>query len=163
MRGQTDSVELQGIGPGLPQEAALVLTALEAAGGKENRRQSVRTTYRATAMLWLFADAPGSSARVLYTRDVNERGIGFVTRDRLPLGYGGVLRLPSPRSPGQVFSIPCTLYRCRLAAPGWYEGALHFNRDQCEFRPADLTGEQPPADPTSDTDADQSDATMRDD
>jgi hypothetical protein len=89
--------------------------------------------YRATAMLSLFADAPGSSARVLYTRDVNERGIGFVTRDRLPLGYGGVLRLPA-RTQGQIFSIPCTLYRCRLAAPGWYEGALHFNRDQSEFR-----------------------------
>jgi hypothetical protein len=114
-------------------EAALVLTALEAAGGRENRRQLPRALYRATAMLWLFADPPGSSGRVLYTRDVNERGLGFVTRDRLPLGYGGIVRLPSPKTPSQILSVACTLYRCRLAAPGWYEGALHFNRDQPEF------------------------------
>jgi hypothetical protein len=141
-------MELQSEDFALPQEAAMVLTAMEAAGGRENRRQCPRTTYRATAMLWLFADAPGSSARILYTRDVNERGIGFVTRDRLPLGYGGVLRLPGPNTPGKIFSIPCTLYRCRLAAPGWYEGALHFNRDQSEFRPEDLTGETPEAEPS---------------
>jgi hypothetical protein len=154
MSGESESIELQGDDAALPQDAALVLTALEAAGGRENRRQSPRMTYRATALLWLFADAPGSSARVLYTRDVNERGIGFVTKDRLPLGYGGVLRLPSLRTPGQVFSIPCTLYRCRLAAPGWYEGALHFNRDQTEFRPADLTGKSSPSDGPRDSDAD---------
>jgi hypothetical protein len=141
MTGQMESMELQSDDSSLPQDAALVLTAMEAAGGRENRRQSARTTYHSTAMLWLFADAPGSSARVLYTRDVNERGIGFVTRDRLPLGYGGVIRLPGPRTPGKIFSIPCTLYRCRLAAPGWYEGALHFNRDQSEFRPRDLAEE----------------------
>jgi hypothetical protein len=144
MTGQMESMEMQVDDLALPQEAAMVLTALEAAGGRENRRQSVRTTFRSTAMLWLFADAPGSSARVLYTRDVSERGVGFVTRDRLPLGYGGVLRVSGPRSPGKIFSIPCTLYRCRLAAPGWYEGALHFNRDQSEFRPRDLTEDSAP-------------------
>lgn len=138
MAGQIESMDIQSDDSALPQEAAMVLTAMEAAGGRENRRKGARTTYRSTASLWLFADAPGSSARVLYTRDVNERGIGFVTRERLPLGYGGVLRLPGPQTPGQIFSIPCTIYRCRLAAPGWYEGALHFNRDQTEFCPQDL-------------------------
>jgi len=121
----------------LPHEAAMVLTALEAAAGRENRRHGVRAAYRSTAMLSLFADPPGASARMLYTRDVDERGIGFVTRDRLPLGYGGFLRLPSLRNPGTILNIPCTLYRCRLAAPGWYEGALHFNRDQTEFLVSD--------------------------
>jgi hypothetical protein len=116
-------------------EAAMVLSALEAAGGREDRRQLPRMIYRTTAMLWLFADTPGSAGRALYTRDINERGIGFVTRDRLPLGYGGVVRLPNPKMPSQILSIACTLYRCRLAAPGWYEGALHFNRDQHEFLP----------------------------
>ncbi len=155
MSAQMESMELQSDDSALPQDAAMVLTAMEAAGGRENRRQSARTTYRSTAMLWLFADAPGSSARVLYTRDVNERGIGFVTRDRLPLGYGGVLRLPDPRNPGKIISIPCTLYRCRLAAPGWYEGALHFNRDQTEFRPQDLTEETTAPEIAFEDDADQ--------
>jgi hypothetical protein len=36
-------------------------------------------------------------------------------------------------SSNKTLAIPCTLYRCRVAAPGWYEGALHFNRDQMEF------------------------------
>jgi hypothetical protein len=135
-----EGTELQRDDAALPADAAIVLTALEAAGGRENRRQIARTLYRSTAMLSLFADAPGSSARVLYTRDVNERGVGFVTRERLPLGYGGVLRLPSPKTASQILSISCTLYRCRLAAPGWYEGALHFNRDQHEFLPPGAIG-----------------------
>jgi hypothetical protein len=120
-----------------PQEAGMVLTALEAGGWKDDRRRHPRTAYRVKAMLWLFADAPGAPARILYTRDADHRGIGFVTRDRLPLGYGGILRLVSPHNPSKVLSISCTLYRCRLAAPGWYEGALHFNRDQADFLTVD--------------------------
>jgi hypothetical protein len=141
MSSQMEITELQSDDDALPRDAAMVLTALEAAAGRENRRQSVRTTYRSTAALALFADPPGSSARVLYTRDVNERGIGFVTREPLPLGYGGILRLSGPRTTGQIFSISCTLYRCRLAAPGWYEGAIQFNREQDEFRPDDADGD----------------------
>ena len=30
-------------------------------------------------------------------------------------------------------SIHCTLYRCRQAAGGWYEGAINFNLEQKEF------------------------------
>jgi len=138
MSVQIESAELQGDDTAASQEAAMVLTALEAAGGRENRRQCIRSTYRSIAKLSLFADPPGSSARVLYTRDVNVRGVGFVTRERLPLGYGGILRLAGPRTPERTFNIPCTLYRCRLAAPGWYEGALQFNRDQDEFRASGL-------------------------
>jgi hypothetical protein len=121
----------------MPHEAAIVMTALEAAGGRVNRRLLARTLYRTTASLSLFADAPDAEARTLYIRDANERGMGFVTRARLPLGYGGVLRLPSPNEASQILNISCTIYRCRLAAPGWYEGALHFNRDQHDFLPAD--------------------------
>jgi hypothetical protein len=35
---------------------------------------------------------------------------------------------------GNEISVNCTLYRCRLAAPGWFEGALYFNRDQWVFQ-----------------------------
>ncbi len=116
----------------LPQEAAMIMTALEAAAGREDRRQEARATYRATVAFRLFADPPGTAERILYARDANHRGLGFITRDRLPLGYGGIIKLPS-RVSGNMLTIACTLYRCRLAAPGWYEGALHFNRDQGEF------------------------------
>jgi hypothetical protein len=120
-----------------PQEAGMVLTALEAGGWKEERRRRPRMSFRAKALLWLFADAPGAAARVLYTRDADHRGIGFVTRDRLPLGYGGIIRLVSPQDQSRLLSISCTLVRCRMAAPGWYEGALHFNRDQTDFLTVD--------------------------
>jgi hypothetical protein len=116
----------------------MVLSALEAGNWKEQRRERVRSAYRVKAALRLFAEPPPAPARILYTRDVDHRGIGFVTRDRLPLGYGGIIRLPSNRTAGKMLNISCTLYRCREAAPGWYEGALHFNRDQMDFLNVEL-------------------------
>ena len=114
-------------------QAEMVLSALEAASPIDNRRKQTRSAFRVQAALKLFTDCSDEPARILYTRDANHRGIGFVTRARLPLGYGGILELPSLRTPGKMLTIQCTLSRCRLAAAGWYEGALHFNRDQWEF------------------------------
>ncbi len=119
--------------PAWHPQADMVLSALEAGSWLDERRQQVRTAYRARALLKLHTDGPAEPDRVLYTRDVSHRGIGFITQDRLPLGYGGILKLPSPRTPNKTLTIQCTLFRCRLAAPGWYEGALQFNRDQMEF------------------------------
>ena len=114
-------------------QAEMVLSALEAANPSGDRRRQARRAFRVRASLKLFTDCSDEPARILYTRDANHRGIGFVTRARLPLGYGGVLELPSLRTPGKIVTVQCTLSRCRLAAAGWYEGALHFNRDQWEF------------------------------
>ncbi|HEY1922876.1 MAG TPA: hypothetical protein VGG44_08915 [Tepidisphaeraceae bacterium] len=113
-------------------QAEMVLSAFEAANPDDRRRQ-VRNAFRVRASLKLFTDCSDEPARVLYTRDANHRGIGFVTRTRLPLGYGGIIEIPSLRNPAKILTIQCTLSRCRLAAAGWYEGALHFNRDQWEF------------------------------
>ncbi len=116
----------------VPAPAAMVLSALEAASGTRlERRLTGRTSYRTVAEIRLFRDGTAMPARVLYTRDINRRGVGFVTPHRLPLGYGGVLRLPD--GDGRVTEVHCTLQRCREAAPGWFEGAAHFNRDQPQF------------------------------
>ncbi|HEX4056587.1 MAG TPA: hypothetical protein VHX86_20190 [Tepidisphaeraceae bacterium] len=120
-------------GPAWHPQADMVLSALEAGSWFDERREQARTAYRAKVFLKLHTDGPDEPDRVLYTRDVSHRGIGFVTQDRLPLGYGGILKLPSPRTPGKMLSIQCTLFRCRLTAAGWYEGALQFNRHQWEF------------------------------
>ena len=112
-------------------EVDLILSALEAGGAPEERRRAERIAYRVKAALRLFSDAPGADAWTLFTRDVNTKGLGFITRHRLPLGYGGKLQLPSPN--GQVVTIHVTLYRCREAAKGWFEGALYFNREQWMF------------------------------
>jgi len=117
-----------------PAEVDLVLSALEAASvASHDRRDVPRLRYRVPAELRLFSDAPGSSPWRLFTRDVSARGVGFVTRDRLPLGYGGVLHMPSPE--GKPVEINGTLSRCRDIGNGWFEGAMYFNREQLVFQP----------------------------
>lgn len=116
--------------PTWPAEADLIISALDAgrAGGIPDRRRVRRVPYRVPAILRLFSDLPDTDPWTLYTRDIDRRGVGFITRHRLPLGYGGMIRLPLPD--GDFLEAHCTLLRCREAAPGWYEGALYFNREQ---------------------------------
>lgn len=112
-------------------EVDLILSALEAGCAAEDRRNGARMSYRVKADLKLFSDPASASAWTLFTRDVSPKGVGFITRHRLPLGYGGKIQLPSPN--GQTVTVHCTLYRCREAAQGWFEGALYFNRPQWVF------------------------------
>jgi hypothetical protein len=115
-----------------PAEVDLILSALDAGKSMDaNRRLGTRLPYRVRATLRLFSDRPGSEPFVLYTRDVDPRGMGFITANRLPLGYGGEVELFTPR--GAKVRIHCTLLRCRQAAAGWYEGAATFNREQWSF------------------------------
>jgi len=117
-----------------PPQVDLVLSALEAgqfARDHRDRRGGRRRRLRITAWLRLFIDGPGTPPWTLYSRDVHPRGMGFVTPHRLPLGYGGLLELPAPN--GTWVSVACTLLRCREAAPGWFDGALYFNREQSVF------------------------------
>ena len=117
-----------------PREVDLILSALEAAGHPlADRRGGGRSAYRVHARLRLFSDSPMGAPWPLFTRDVNSRGLGFLTPHMLPLGYGGQVELPGPD--GEMYSIHCTLLRCREATPGWYEGALYFNREQLAFAP----------------------------
>jgi hypothetical protein len=117
-----------------PPQAELVLSAIEAgqhsgprSPGAE-RRQGRRASFRVRAQLRLYSDNAGEPGRAIYTRDIHARGLGFITPHRLPLGHGGLVDLPTPS--GKIVSVPCTLLRCREAAPGWYEGSVYFNRDQ---------------------------------
>lgn len=120
-----------------PTEVRLILSALEAAGNHEERRENERLRFRVEATLKLFADGPDQEGRLLYTRDVSQRGVGFVTRYRLPLGYGGTVRIVTPQ--GALMDVPCVVLRCRQVSTGYYEGSLYFNRDQFEFSAQDCT------------------------
>jgi hypothetical protein len=116
----------------IPPAVAMVMSALEAgAEANADRRAIERNSYRMPANLKLFSDAAPTPPWLLYTRDINRRSLGFVTAHRLPLGYGGVIELTTPQ--GETVQVHCTLLRCRLAAPGWYEGCLYFNREQSAF------------------------------
>ncbi len=119
------------IDPSWPPEVSLILSALDAGQWHTERRSARRTRYHVKAALRLLADPPDADEKCLYTRNVGARSLGFLTPHRLPLGYGGIVRLPSPRR--DLVTIRCTLLRCRETAPGWYEGALHFNRNQIVF------------------------------
>lgn len=115
-----------------PPQAELVLSAIETGQyTRAERRHVDRCSYRVQATLKLFSDAADQPPRVLFTRDINARGLGFITASRLPLGHGGLLDIVSPN--GDERTIACTLLRCREAAPGWFEGALYFNTKQPDF------------------------------
>lgn len=115
-----------------PPEVELIISALEAAQPVvEGRRKAERASYRVRGRLRLFSDTPDTAPWLLFTRDVNPRGMGFLCSHRLPLGYGGLLEIPDPE--GRPLRIHCTLLRCRQVAPGWHEGAVYFNREQHDF------------------------------
>lgn len=122
-----------------PREVDFVISALEA-GPRPliDRHKLPRTAYRVRATLRLFSDRPDSEPRLLYTRHVNPQAIGFLTSTALPLSHGGILHLPSPQR--KLMQIHCTVLRCRLAAPGWYEGAVYFNREQQVFAAEMMAG-----------------------
>ena len=114
-----------------PPEVNMILSAMEAGPKVHGARRTDRLPYRVRAELKLFADQPDAEIWTLYTRDVDPRGLGFITPHRLPLGYGGWVEMLTPN--GRKTRIACTLYRCRQVVPGWFEGALYFNREQWMF------------------------------
>lgn len=117
-----------------PPEVRLVLSTLdEYPDVPADRRAVPRTAYRARAGLKLFSSKSGEPPRELFTRDVSHRGLGFVTATRLATGHGGALHLPTPA--GVIRTIGCCVLRCREIAPGWYEAAVSFNRDEPDFHP----------------------------
>ncbi|MGE5608018.1 MAG: hypothetical protein ACM359_02085 [Bacillota bacterium] len=113
-----------------PQEVEFIISALEA-GPRPiyDRHKLKRTPYRVRATLRLFSDLPGMPPWLLYTRNVTQKAMGFLTPQCLPLSHGGILSIPSPKA-GKILEIACTILRCREAVIGWYEGAVYFNRQQ---------------------------------
>src|SRR5262245_56203245 len=80
---------------GVPAEVEMIMSAMEAGGRFNQQRRALRRVpWRAQANLRLFVVAPGHAPRVVYTRDIHARSLGFLSPERLPLGYGGVVDLP---------------------------------------------------------------------
>src|SRR5690348_14599826 len=91
----------------LPREVEFILSALDAGEfAIRDRRKECRVPYRAAGFLKLYSDTPQAPPWTLYIRDVGPRGLGFVTRHRMPLGYGGILTVQSPN--GKTMKIDCT-------------------------------------------------------
>ena len=133
---QDDSL-LADAGAPFPSEVEFVISALEA-GPKPivDRQKTKRSQYRVRATLKLFSDAPDARPALLFTRNVTTQALAFLTSDILTLSHGGILRIPAPS--GELLKINCTVLRCREAAPGWFEGAVYFNREQGFFNADEL-------------------------
>jgi hypothetical protein len=114
-----------------PAELDFILSALEAGATSHfDKRQAMRVPYRTVGYLKLYSEQ-GDEPVMVFTRDVCVKSLGFLTQVRLPLGYGGILTVKGPD--GQELRLDVTLLRCREAVPGWFEGALYFNRPQHDF------------------------------
>ena len=116
-----------------PEEVEFILSALEAGyvAPEHDRRSQTRKTIRTNAEIQLYSDRPGAAPRDIFTRDASSRSMGFISKHRLPLGYGGRVLLRGPH--GEDLDIACTVCRCQQTVNGWYEGSLSFNREQFAF------------------------------
>ncbi|MGN6725763.1 MAG: PilZ domain-containing protein [Tepidisphaeraceae bacterium] len=116
-----------------PPEVDMILSAMEAArADAAEHRLEPRRHHRARAELQLFAHDPLQPPIALFTRDLSRSGMGFITRERLPLGYGGLVAIPLRDN--HTITVQCNIYRCREAINGWYEGALTFSVEQPELK-----------------------------
>lgn len=115
-----------------PRDVDLIISALHAAGSQSmGRRLQPRRRHRVIAWLSLFCNTD-QRPNQLYVRDCTAHHLGFITAQPVPLGYGGNVEFLGPDQ--QPLSIACVVHRCRECVPGWYEGALRFNRSQPDLR-----------------------------
>jgi hypothetical protein len=123
-----------------PPEVDIILSALEAgrasartiaesaartSTGNRRRTTNSRVQHRIRAELRLFSDVPGTDPWILFTRDVDVKGIGFLSKRHIPLGQSGRVTWVDPK--GHLREAHCSVCRCREAAQGWYEGAVAFH------------------------------------
>lgn len=114
-----------------PADVEMMISAIEAGQRTpRDRRKRYRLAHRSVATLRLFVDGDGPS-RTIYTRNADSRGVGFLSQERLPLGYGGTVELRTPS--GISLTANCTIFRCCEMVNGWYEAALSFNTEQWQF------------------------------
>lgn len=97
--------------------------SLDAGGGGRfgQRRMIPRATYERTATLSTDGDDV-----VLYTRDANSTGAGFVTPTSL-YDNGGVATIRIPTPDGAVRHMKCHVRRAREIGEGWVEGYVEFD------------------------------------
>jgi hypothetical protein len=106
----------------VPADARFVISVLSGEDGPGvERRRFPRCAYTVPAIVEVSHGAAVQTHRRVYTRDVNEWGVGFVMQDPLPVGKDAVLFIAGADREGM--QLRCCILRCREVLPGWYEGA----------------------------------------
>lgn len=111
-----------------PESARDMLEVLEQSGVTDDeRRRALRARCYAVGRLVLLNPDYEGVEWPLYLRDLTSQAAGFITSLRPPDGEPGVLHF---RAGSQLLEIDCDVTRRCEPAPGWYEGVLHFHRQQ---------------------------------
>ncbi len=102
----------------------------------DERRQLPRAAYEVTATLSVESEDGSSSEVMLYTRDVNSAGSGFlapmdVFSAESATNAPATIAIPSPD--GEVRHVRCQLKRAREIGDGWVEGYVSFEEPASVF------------------------------
>ncbi len=101
----------------------------------DDRRRLARAPYEVTATLSVQGE-DGASEVMLYTRDVNSAGSGFVApldvfSAEAATNASATIAIPSPD--GEVRHVRCQLKRAREIGDGWVEGYVSFDEPASVF------------------------------
>jgi len=97
------------------------------------RRRRLRTGYRTRAWLQPVDDTAATRPPLIFTRDLDTEGLGFLASQDLSALGDAVLHLPD--ATGRAVRVPCHVRRSRDLEPGWFEGLLQFDASQPLFSP----------------------------
>src|SRR5205809_7902378 len=103
----------------VPIDVALVIQILAGCTTPaSNRRKLARCPFVMLAQVELEDESP--RRRWIYTRDANERGVGFISQEPVVEDAPATLHITVA---GEELALPCVLKRCRKVLPDWFEGA----------------------------------------
>jgi len=92
------------------------------------RRRVDRACYRTQAWLQPVDETGALRCPVVFSRDLDGYGMGFIAHHDLSALDLAVLSLPA--NDGRAVKIKCHIRRSREVANGWYEGVVEFTEPQ---------------------------------
>jgi hypothetical protein len=121
-------------------EFLIEVQAYEAGHAPVERRRLPRAAYEVAATL--ATDGVSGTEFILYTRDVNSGGSGFVTPVDISDIKAATLKIPTPD--GHVRHLACHVVRARDISEGWVEGYVEFDEPTPLFSTRRIKNLQPP-------------------
>ncbi len=92
------------------------------------RRRVSRGCYRTQAWLEPVDETGALRSPIIFVRDVDEFGLGFLAHH--DVSAMGVATLFLPAANGRPLRLRCRIGRCREFENGWFEGVIEFTEAQ---------------------------------